>query len=120
MLPQDKQLIIKLRKRISLLIILIFSLCYWIRINYYELDWKSSEIDIIRLENSEKDQQISSLQRKLDSIKNIKQEVSTKKDENIINKKKKETIVKTDTSKLIETTITLTDPILQPVDSIKN
>lgn len=112
MITQDKQIISRLRKRISLLIILIFSLCYWIRINYYDLEWNSFEIDNLRQESIEKDEKITSLQKEIDSIKNNKQEVSTKKVKNIINTKKKEIQVKPDSVKTVE------NELLKPIETV--
>lgn len=121
MLPQDRQLILKLRKRISILIIIIFSLCYWIRINYYDLDWKKFELDDLRQESIEKDKKISTLQEEIDSIKNTKQkEAPIKKAKKIINTKNKETQSKTDTAKVTETEIPKIESVIPPADSTKN
>jgi hypothetical protein len=97
MLPKDKQLIYKLKRRISFLIIIVFSLSYWIRINYYDLDWKTTEV-----ESLEKDSEIRYLKSKLDSIKASTFVTKIEKPKNIINTKKKESKPKTDTVKIDE------------------
>jgi predicted RNase H-like nuclease (RuvC/YqgF family) len=108
MLPKDRLLIHKLKKRISFLIIVIFSLSYWIRVNYYDLETKYIEVEDLHRELLENQKEISQLQSKLDSFNKpskVKKEI--KRSKNIINTKKleikKDTITeqKTDTTKLI-------------------
>lgn len=121
MLPKDKHLIYKLKRRISILIVVILSLSYWIRINYYDLDWKTSEVEILQYEISEKENEIKSLQSKLDSIKISTVVKNIEKPKIIINTKKKELKPKTDSVKIDESNLPIINEIeTQTNDSTKN
>jgi hypothetical protein len=105
MLPKDRILIHKLRRRISFLIIIIFALSYWVRLNYYDLESKSYDLEDAQHELLESQNKINILQSKLDSFnKPIKAKKEIKKSKNIINTKKieikKDTIIpqKSDTT----------------------
>lgn len=100
MLPKDKQLINKLKRRISVLVLLSLSLIYWIRINYYDLDWKNTEVESLQHEIVEKDREIKSLQYKVDSIITSTTSKKIEIPKIIINTKKKELKPKMDSVKI--------------------
>lgn len=68
MLPKDKQLIWKLKRRISILIFIIFGLFYWIRISHLDMEYSDSQVQSLTMDLIEKESQINKLQSKLDSL----------------------------------------------------
>lgn len=120
MLPKDKHLIYKLKRRISILIVVILSLVYWLRLNYHDLDWKNSEVEILQYEITEKDNEIKSLKSKIDSIEIPTVVKNIEKPKIIINTKKKELKPKTDSVKIDENNLPIINEIENQTDSTKN
>lgn len=115
MISKDNELIKKLKTRISILIIIIFSLLYWLRINYLDVGYNRDQVESLTYELIEKDILIRNLEYKIKSIENKKIE-KTKK-EFIINTKKEKEKIKKDTISIKQIA---TDSIsTQPDTSIK-
>jgi hypothetical protein len=101
MLPKDKKIILKLRRRISFLILIILLMFYWVRTKYINQDFIESELEYKEYQIDEKDSVILVLKSKLDSVK----KPIYKKTQNIKPKvTKKDTPQKVDTLKVIEDT----------------
>jgi hypothetical protein len=101
MLPKDKKIILKLRRRISFLILIILLMFYWVRTNYINQDFIESELEYKEYQIDEKDSVILVLKSKLDSVK----KPIYKKIQKIKPKvTKKVTPQKVDTLKVIEDT----------------
>lgn len=114
MISKDNELIKKLKTRISILIIIIFSLFYWLRINYLDVGYNRDQVESLTYELIEKDILIRNLEYKIKSIENKKIE-KTKKEFIINTKKEKE--IKKDTISIKQIA---TDSIsTQPDTSIK-
>jgi hypothetical protein len=72
MLSKDRQIIQKLKRRISILIITTLALVYWIRINYLEIESYRYEAESLNIDLIESESKIKKLNSKLDSINKVK------------------------------------------------
>lgn len=99
MLPKDRQLISRLRKRSALLVVVVLILSYWLQQKYLDVDYYKSETDATIRELRIKDSQIQKLKSKIEKIDQKKPTPITLKKKKIINtnkEPKKDTLVKSD------------------------
>lgn len=99
MLPKDRQLISKLRKRSALLTIVILLLSYWLQQKYYDVEYYKNETDSKLRELRIKDLEIQKLKSKVEKLDQKKTPIVAPKKKKIINttkESKKDTLVKSD------------------------
>lgn len=100
MLPKEKKQLYKLQKRISVLLIIILFLVYWLKNKYDDVDFSEFENESLRIENYSQHSEIVKLKQENDSLRKSK-EVKLEKVvvKNKINTKKepiiKDTIIPT-------------------------
>jgi hypothetical protein len=87
MIYNQKQIISKLRRRSAILLIIIFSLLYTIRLYHLDLEFSRFETESNLHELLESEKTVVKLQNKIDSLEKINT-VSIKENENKINTKK--------------------------------
>lgn len=113
MLPKDKLLISKLRRRICYLIILSFLLSYWVVQNYYSIDFYQSENSMYCREILEKDKEISNLKILIKSNESKSPKITKKVKP--LNKIKK--VIKEESKQIIDT-LTNQDQIENAIDPV--
>lgn len=115
MLPKEKQRLYKLRRRISILLLIILSLIYWVKNKYDDIDFLQFENEGLRIENSEQLSEINKLKQKVDSLTKVeKLKLEKVQIKNKINKEsKKEPIIKDSIRPIIDdTSISITQDTL--------
>jgi hypothetical protein len=69
MLTRETKKIIKLRRRVGIAYIIVFSLIVWIKGKYDDESYQIDQNDFLQIEIEEKDKKINYLQNELDSLK---------------------------------------------------
>lgn len=109
MLPKDRVLISKLRKRIGLLSIIIFVLVYWLIQKYDDIEFISTDNEILTHELIEKESEIDSLKRTIDRMtkkepkKEINKKIKKQQPKQIIDTIKEKDTVEIETSVTTDT-----------------
>lgn len=83
---KDREFIKKLKTKISILILIILALSYWMRLNYIDMQYNRDEVEFLTYDLIEKDSIIKNLEYKIKSIESKKMEKN--QTEFKINKKK--------------------------------
>jgi hypothetical protein len=94
MLPKEKKLIWKLRRRVNLLIICLFLSLYWVKVKYDDYESIYLENESLSYDNMEKDSIITTLKAQTKPVKEINPKIEKKESKNKINTIKKDNIVK--------------------------
>lgn len=117
MISKDKNKVWKLKRIISLLILTILLLFYWVRVNYIDMDFKNSELESMNYEIYEKDSIIKILETRIDSVFKTKTE---KTNIEIKINKKKENKTKKDTTETVQKKDTVVPEMKSDTISLKN
>lgn len=99
---KDRLLVPKLKRRILIIVLLLFFCLYWLRTKYLDEQYLEDEVEIMQYELFDLEDQIKNLQLKIDSLQKKEIVLEKTKDKIIINKKQVEKTKDSTLPKIIE------------------